>query len=370
MEFTIERSLFTDAMKSVQGAVERRNTMPILSNVYLSAEKNQVTLITTDMDVGIRVSLAADVKKTGTFTLGAKKLLELVQQPAGDKVTVKLQDNNRCQITVGRFQPTMYGLPGEDFPPLAPIDKGQFFTFDSQMLLDMIDKTVFAASSDESRIALNGVYVERSPKNDGMLRMVATDGHRLTLVEREIESAKEAIGQSGVIIHRKSVQELRKLCERAPKVELSIQKSHVVAKADGTVLVMRLVDAEFPRYANVIPQKSDRIMKVNRSDFLGALQRASILADERTHLVKLKLDKGELTTECSNQSQGETTEKLSCDYNSAPLLVGFNVLYLIAAIDHTSGDEIEIAVIDEINPATISGADDTNYLNVIMPMRI
>lgn len=370
MEFTIERSLFSDALKSVQGAVEKRNTMPILSNVYLSAEKNEVTLITTDMDVGIRLSLPAEVKKSGSFTLGAKKLLELVQQPAGDKVTVRLQDNNRCQIIVGRFQPTMYGLPGEDFPPLPPYDKGQFFTFDSKTLLDMIDKTVYAASIDESRVALNGVYVERSPKNDDMLRMVATDGHRLTLIERVIDSAKEAIGQTGVIIHRKSVQELRKLCERVPKVELSIQKSHVVARADNVVLLMRLVDAEFPRYANVIPAKSDRVVKVNRVDFLAALQRASILADERTHLVKIKVEKDQLTTECSNQSQGETTESLSCSYAGEPLTIGFNVVYLIAAVDHVGGDQIELALIDEINPATIASAADSTYLNVIMPMRI
>ncbi len=370
MEFTIERSLFTDAMKSVQGAVEKRNTMPILANVFLTAEKSSVTLITTDMDVGIRVTLPADVKKTGSFTLGAKKLLELVQQPAADKVTVKLQENNRCQIEVGRFRPTMFGLPAEDFPPLPPIDKGQFFSFDSKLLLDMVDRTVFAASSDESRVALNGVYVERSPKDEKMLRMVATDGHRLALIEREIESVKDAIGATGVIIHRKSVQELRKLCERAPKVELSIQKSHVVVKADNTVLLMRLVDAEFPRYANVIPQKSDKSMKINRSDFIAALHRASILADDRTHLVKLKLDKDELTIECSNQSQGEATENMSCTYNGPALQIGFNVLYLMASLEHMDTDEIEVLLIDEINPAVVSGGQDSGYLNVIMPMRI
>ncbi len=369
MEFTIERSLFTDALKSVQGAVEKRSTMPILSNVYLNTADGKLTLITTDLEVGIKVTLAADVKKTGIFTLSAKKLLELVAAGAGDKVTVRVQPNNRCEVVSGKFKPTMFGLPGEDFPPLPAFDEGEFFTFDSKLLLDMIDKTLFASSVDETRVALNGVFLEKSPQGDKSLRMVATDGHRLSLIERELEGTRSPV-TGGVILHRKSVQELRKLCERSPKVELSIQKNHVTAKTDDVVVLMRLVEAEFPKYANVIPEKSDRKATVGRDEMVAALKRVAIMSDDRTHLVKIKVEKGKILVECNNQSLGEAAEEISCAYDGAPLQIGFNVRYLTDALEHSTGGDVQVSFIDEINPVTLVSAGDPSYLNVIMPMRI
>jgi DNA polymerase-3 subunit beta len=374
MEFAIDRVAFLNSLGLVQGIVERRNTVPILGHVLLEAEGNNLQLSATDLEVGIRTSVECEASAKGSLTLSARKLFEVVREAEGDKLTLKALDNDWFELKCGRARFKMMGLDPRSFPAMpaqsaAPGDAKNKGTLKiaSEMLATMVDRTIFAVSPDEARYNLSGVYIE-SPQA-GMVRMVATDGHRLSLIEREVEGFTI---QGGSIVPRKGLAELRKLLDQAgdPITELMIDGRLAALRRGRTEVSMRLVEGEFPDYRGVMPKESRYQIPIVREVLLNAIKRAAIFSNERFHGVKLAFADGTLTVSSTSPETGEASETIDIDFTGGEFAVGFNASYLQQVLNVIDDGETRLGLSDDVNPGVFTTESDSGFKYVVMPMRL
>ena len=371
MEVSVRREELMRGLYRVQGVVERRTTVPILGNVLIEPAENGIALSATNMEIGLRGTVPATVKKKGTVTVNARKLYEIIREVAVEDVVLKSSAAGWVDLVAGRSRFKIVSLDAKDYPELplgtgAPA--GVALRIAAGTLREMIDKTLFAASDDESRFNLAGVYLE-TPEA-GTARMVATDGHRLAMIDRAVADAR--LGR-GVILPRKGLVEARKLLDETDDadVTLTVADKDVRLHTPAVSFFMRLVEGEFPDYRQVIPSSSASKATLNRDDLLAALRRMSLLASERSHGVKLTLQKGSLELAASSPEQGEANEDLEAAYGGEALSVGFNVRYLMDVLNvHPAGDTVELGLTDEVGPGVLHGSQDPNYTYVVMPMRL
>jgi len=376
MEFVIERTSFLNGLGMVQGIVERRNTVPILGHVLLDITRGQLELSATDLEVGIRTRLECEAGADGKLTLNARKLFEVVREANGDKVSLKVLENDAIELKCGRARFKMPGLDPRSFPampaqnvktdgPKAPARSE--LKIDSALLAAMIDRTIFAVSPDEARYNLSGVFIE-SPE-PGVVRMVATDGHRLSMIDREVAGFTMA---GGAIIPRKGLAELRKLLDQAGDTAAALViDSNLASLTRGrTEVSMRLVEGEFPDYRGVVPKESRYQIAVAREALLGTIKRAAIFSNERFHGVKLSFAAGTLTVSSTSPETGEASETLDVDFNGAEFSAGFNGSYLQQVLNVlTDGDAI-LGMTDEVSPCVMTSDSDSRFKYVVMPMRL
>lgn len=371
MQVSIPRSELIRGLGRIQSIVEKRNSMPILANALLTASKDgHLEIAATDLDIGIRGTHAATVKKAGALTVGARKLFEIVRELPEEQVQLTANPNAYLELKCARSRFTLAGTSAEEFPSLPELTPGTMGRLQAAVLSSMIERTAYAASTDETRYNLNGVYFELL--DDGArLRMVATDGHRLAIAERTV--GHEAVGlASGVILPRKALAELKKLVdeEDADEIELGFEGSSALARKGDVTLVMRLVEGEFPNYRQVLP-KNNRHRLAVASDALGqAIRRASLVSVERSKAIRLALSPGTMQISSTNPDLGDALEELDVDYQGEELAIGFNARYLIDALAAFKAKEIELALEDEIAPAQLRPVEDGDSLAVVMPMRL
>jgi DNA polymerase-3 subunit beta len=371
MEFSVQREDLVRGLHLVQGVVERRNTLPILANVLIEPAEGGIAFSATDMEVGLRGQVTADVKKKGSLTVNARKLYEIAREVTAEQVVIRSAQAGWVEVLGGRSKFRVVSLDAKDFPQLplgAAAPAGVPLRVAAATLREMIDRTLFAVSSDETRFNLSGVYLTTG--EGGTMRMVATDGHRLAMVDRRVPDARI---EQGVIMSRKGLVEARKLLDEADDsdVALTVSPKDVRLSLKTVSFFMRLIEGEFPDYRQVIPSASKLVARANRDDFLGALRRISLLASERSRGVKLHLEKGRLELSASNPDQGEATEDIEIAYAGEPVTVGFNARYLVDALTvHAEGDVIEIGLTDEVGPGILRGSQDPDYTYVVMPMRL
>jgi len=370
MEVRVRREDLMRGLHLVQGVVERRSPQPILAHVLIEPDEKGIALSATDMETGFRGHVDAIVKKPAPVTCSARKLYEIVREVSADEVTLRSASEGWIEVLAGRSKFKVVSLPPGDFPELPirePPAKGSTMRVAAGTLREMIDRTLFAVSADETRHNLSGVYMEAVK---GTLRMVATDGHRLAKIDRALADVKMA---KGVIMPQKGLREFRKILEDAEvaDVGLSIGDRELRADLDGVSFFMRLVEGEFPNYDQVIPKETTRKAVVQRDDLLAALRRTSLLASERSHGVRLGLSPGSLSLAASNPDQGEASEDIEASYSGDEVHVGFNARYLIEVLGvHPQGDTIEIGLTDEVGPGVVRGSQDPDYTYVLMPMRL
>ena len=378
MELAIDRVLLLNSLSMVQGIVERRNTVPILGHVLIEPGEDRLRLSATDLEVGIRTEIAAETVQPGPLTLSARKLFEIVRETESEKVTIKALDNDWFELRCGRAKFKMTGLDPRSFPampsPNSKDDEQQHSAVKGELTLPaaematMIDKTIFAVSPDEARYNLSGVYI--IAPEDGTVRMVATDGHRLSMIDRE------AIGfsmEGGVIIPRKGLAELRKLLDQAGanEAQLAIDGQLAWLRRGATELSMRLVEGEFPDYKGVIPGQSRYEIHVGRDALLNAMRRAAIFSNERYHGVKLAFAEGTLTVSSTSPDLGEASETLDIAFNGAEFSIGFNALYIQQVLNVIPGDsEAVLGLSDEVTAGIITTPSDSKYQYIVMPMRL
>jgi len=370
MEIKVKREHLLRGLYLVQGVVERRSPQPILAHVLIEQEESGVALTATDLEIGLRGHVEASVKKSGPITVNARKLYEIVREVGGDEIVLKASTGGWVEVLAGRSKFKVVSLDPKEFPelPFGTPAKGNAIRVAAGTLREMIDRTIFSVSTDETRFTLSGVYVETSDK--GALRMVATDGHRLAMIDRSLSGAKLA---KGVILPRKGLVELRKLLEdtEIAEVVMTIGDRDARFQAGPVALFMRLVEGEFPDYRQVVPKESRVRASLGRDEFLAALRRTALLASERSHGVKLALQAGTLSLSASNPEQGEASEDLEVSYQGQPVSVGFNARYLIEVLNvHAAGDSIELGLTDEVGPGVVHGSQDPTYTYVLMPMRL
>jgi DNA polymerase-3 subunit beta len=371
MEASIRREDLLRGLYLVQGVVERRTTLPILANVLLEPAEMGLALTATDMEVGLRDVVPAQVKRKGTLSVSARKLYEIVREVAGEEVVLKSSQSGWVEVLAGRSKFKIVTMDPKDFPqlPLTGSSADDVpIRVAAATLREMIDKTLFAVSTDESRFNLSGVFM--CPGESGALRMVATDGHRLAVVDRRVPEAKL---DRGVIMPRKGLVEARKLLEDAEDgdVTLIVSPKDVRIGMPTVAFFMRLVEGEFPDYKQVIPGGPQVQARANRDDLLAALRRISLLASERSRGVKLQLERGRLEVSASNPDQGEASEDIEVAYAGEPLSIGFNARYLIDVLGvHGEGEVIELGLTDEVGPGVVRGSQDPDFTYVVMPMRL
>jgi len=368
MEFRIAADELRKALLRAQGIVERKATMPILSNVLVNATKTGVTVTAFDLDIGIVSEHPAEVAKTGAVTVSAKMLLDIVSLVPEAQLTLKKLPNNYAEITSGAAHYKIVGMAPEEFPKLPKEESANLVTVKGATLLEMIKKTSYAISNDETRYILNGVFFE--PREKGLVRMVATDGHRLALVERELVGDFKLKG--GVIIPRKGLYELKRLLDEAPDAEcqLGFAENSALFKKPGLSMVMRLIDGQFPEYQRVIPKEGEKKVQLNRARLSDALKRIAVLSADKSNAVKLNLSDNLLRITAQTPELGEAKDDLEVSYRGANLTVGFNARYILDVLAALEVDEVSLELGDEHSPGVMHAAGDRSYTAVVMPMRV
>lgn len=374
MKFTISRSEFQRGLARIQSIVEKRNTMPILANVLIEAsggaKDGKLELAATDLEVGIRGVHGCKVEKKGGVTASAKKLFEIVRELPDEPVHISVSENAYLTIRCARSEFTLAGTTAEEYPTLPAFSPEQTVTVQAAVLGEMIERTMYAASSDETRYNLNGVYLEKL-EEVGKLRMVATDGHRLAYVDRSFGSELEGLG-GGVIIPRKGLAELKRLVDEddADEIELGFSGNNGLVRKGGVTLVMRLIEGEFPNYRQVVPADAQVTLALPTDGLMHALRRVALLSAERSRAVKLELTNGQLSLSSNNPDLGDAKEDLDVDFDGEPLSIAFNARYLMDALGVCGCKEVRLVFRDPLSPAQLLPADDPDSLAVVMPMRI
>ncbi len=367
MKFSIERETLVEALQLVTGAIEKRQTLPVLSNVLLEVNQDQLRLTGTDLEVELAVTLKLKpVQQAGETTLPARKFIDIVKSLPDDKeITFTLNEKNRVVIQSGRSKFTLSTLPATDFPHVEEGVGTNSFTLPCSVLADMIDRTSFAMAQQDVRYYLNGMYLEIENKQ---LKMVATDGHRLAMME--YAPLPEEISAS-VIIPRKGILELGRLVStRSDNVTLTLGINHIKAELNNTRFTSKLVDGKFPDYQRVIPTNSDKTIIVDRVQFKQGLQRASILSNEKFKGVRLVLDNKGITLFSHNPEQEEAEVYVDAEVKGDLLEIGFNVQYLQEVTNSCRVEKIKLQLGEVNSSCLIEAEGESNALYVIMPMKL
>jgi DNA polymerase-3 subunit beta len=374
MKFKADRATLLKALAHVQSVVEKRNTIPILANVMLTARDGKLTLTATDMEIAVIEDVPASVTRNGACTAPATTLYEIVRKlPEGAEVELDHPGGDaQLALRAGRYSTHLLVLPTEDFPSMTAGALPHRFTLSAQQLRGLIDRTRFAISTEETRYYLNGIYLHVAD-SDGtrVLRAVATDGHRLARVEEPLPEGAGSI--PGVIIPRKTINELRKLLDEVSGgVELALSDTRIQFHAGSVILTSKLIDGTFPEYERVIPRGNDKVLRVGKKDFADAVGRVSAISSERSRPVKLSLQHDLLVLSAASPEQGTATEELDAEhvkYQASPIEIGFQARYLNDITDQIEGD-VEFCFADGSAPTLVRDAGDASALYVLMPMRV
>jgi DNA polymerase-3 subunit beta len=364
MEVVLDRDAFLKGLQMVQNIVEPRQTLPILANILLETEGEAVRLTATDLEVGARVSIPAQVLGKGAITISARKLTEIVKELPVAKVALTVKENATVALRCGGATYKLVGLAPDDFPPVVPAMPAAWMRLDAKTLREMLVQTSFAVSHDETRYALNGVLFSLSGKE---ARLVATDGHRLAMSIRSVGDLGP--GVTG-IVPRKAITEIMRVLGSGEEVQIAITENQFVLQMPNFVMTARLIEGQFPNYEAVIPKSHPGKLVIGRAVLTAALRRVSVMAEERNKPVKLTLAPTVLKLSASSQDLGEAEESIDVDYGGAEVTIGFNSKYVLDAISPIDKDTIVLEFKDGLSPGIVRSADDDGYCCVIMPMRI
>ena len=371
MKATIERATLLKGLSHVQSVVERRNTIPILSNVLLEATaEGALRLMATDLDLQINESIAAAVDQAGATTVSAHTLFDIARKlPEGSQVQLSAADG-RMTIVAGRARFSLGTLPRDDFPVIAEGELPTKFELPAETLKQVIDKTRFAISTEETRYYLNGIFFHVA--DDGstpVLKAAATDGHRLARVTMPRPDGAE--GMPDVIVPRKCVAELRKLLDEVDgSVGVSLSSTKIRFDLGQAILTSKLIDGTFPDYSRVIPAGNDKILKIDPKSFMQGVDRVSTIATEKTRAVKMALDRDKITLSVTSPENGTAAEEVPGEYVALPFEIGFNSRYLMDILGQIDGDTVEVHLADAAAPTLIRENDKAQALYVLMPMRV
>jgi DNA polymerase-3 subunit beta len=384
MNFDIDKKEFLKGLSLMQSVVGRKTTLPILSHILIQWEKNSLYLTGTDLETGIREELNATVHQEGKASVSAKKLYEIVRELPDETIHIQKKENHWITLQCGKSIFNLAGLDPDEFPSLPTYQDGYFSKILTQLIREMIEKTVFAASNEESRYHLNGVLFIQKKQGPGpsgtgqgekeILRMVATDGHRLSLIDRESQTIRGI--EKGIIIPKKGVLEIKKIMgdgDGEEEMEIYFDQTHGFFKIGKSLMVIRLIDGEFPEYEQVIPKGNDKKLVMEKERIYGCLRRVSTMASERVEGVKLSLKKNSVELSSYHQDFGDAKEEVEVVYEGPPLEIGFNARYLIEVLNVIDTEEVIMELKDEGSPGIIkplSSIEPSNQLCIIMPMRI
>ncbi len=366
MKTTIKREDILAPLQQVIGAVERRQTLPILGNVLLKSTGGDMTLTATDLEIEMVARVPADGADDFQTTIPARKLLDICKA-LPDSSSIKFAiDETRVSLTSARSRFSLASLPAKDFPGLDEIEGQQSFSIPQNQLKSLFDRTSFAMAQQDVRYYLNGILMEITP---GAIKLVATDGHRLALSEAKMETGVDEDRQ--IIIPRKAVLELSRLLESGDSpANCVLSQNHLRVETSSLVFTTKLIDGKFPDYQRVIPVDGNKTMEVNRETLKDSMSRIAILSNEKYRGIRLTLSSGNLSIQANNPDQEEAEEELQVDYTESDMEIGFNVTYLIDVLNVLNSEKVQIKLKDSNSSAIISDSQDDTSLYVVMPMRL
>ena len=366
MRFSLQREVLLKPLAQVVNVVERRHTLPVLANLLAKVHGGQLALTGTDLEVEMVARTAVEDAQDGEITIPARKLFEIVRAlPDGSRVTIS-QSGDKVTVQAGRSRFSLASLPANDFPSLDEVDATEQVSVPEAALKELLERTAFAMAQQDVRYYLNGLLFDL---RDDTLRCVATDGHRLALCETALEQGHA--GRRQIIVPRKGVQELQRLLEGGDRqIELELGKGHIRIKRDDVTFTSKLIDGKFPDYEAVIPIGADREVRIDREVLRAALQRASILSNEKYRGVRVEVSPGQLKISAHNPEQEEAQEEVEADTHVDALAIGFNVNYLLDALGALRDEFVVLQLRDANSSALVRGADNQHARHVVMPLRL
>lgn len=363
MKFSINKAAFLEVLQMVQGVVSIRSTLPILSNFLLHVQKNKLELTTTDLDISVRCSVDAKVSKTGATSLPVRRLLSIVRELPDAEIEIDVGEKSIATITCGSSFFKINGLPEDEFPPLPKLTGGTSYSLDQGVFKEMLRKTAYSVSTDETRHVLNGVHMGF---RDGKLTLVATDGRRLALVEHEIDFPESA--ERDLIIPSKAVDELQHALKDEGTLKIHALETQVAIEFDGVLIVTKLIEGSYPNFKQVIPAQCEERVTIEREGMLLALRRVALLTTDKSNSVKMTFTKNKLEITAVTPDVGEARETLPIKYSGKEISVAFNPEYVMDPLRNLDNDEIYFEMTDDLSPGVIKS--DIPFVYVLMPMRV
>lgn len=370
MEFVIGREEFRRALERVQGVVDRRNAILLLSNVLLRTKGKRLHVTASDMEIAFSGEYDCQVLDEGATTLNAKQLYEVVCNLPLETVHVRTLDNDAAEITSGKAYFKLMGLSPDGYPDIPRPEKPTEFSIPANVMISMIVHTFFSIATDDSRYGLNGAFLERLPTHEGGgIRMVSTDGHRLSMFDY---SECEPDFNEGLLFPRKGMLELKKFCDGLDSalIDVAVNQNAAVFTHGDTTLYMRMLEGDFPDYRQVIPKSTQREIVANRDTLTRSLKRIVLLANEKTHSVRVTMTDSGLTLSASNPDLGDAREDIDAEVKGGNLAIGFNAKYLLDAVGNLGGETVQILLGDSLNPCRVFSTEKPHVSYVVMPMRL
>ena len=370
MNFSVDKDQLIDVLTGIQGVAERRHTMPVLSHALMTVSGDTLTVVSSDLEIVIRCLQPISGGEAGSIALPARKLLDIAKVlPKDSPVKVSSKDGNYVEISSGRSHFRLAGLPAQEFPEMPEKPAGKPVSVDGVLFGRLVESVVQFASSDETRYNLAGVLMEQS--EGSVLRMVATDGHRLAMAEGEAGKIDELLASRKVLVPKKGILEIRKLAETGPgSIELSASDKFLFASKADTEVWVRLLEADFPDYRQVIPKENPHAATVDRNAFAEVLRRVGVMSPDKVHSVKLSFSGKQLEISSNSPDQGEAQDLLEAEYEGPALKIGFNGKYLQDAVAGISEEKVVLQIKDEVSQVILRPEKDATYLAIVMPMRI
>jgi DNA polymerase III subunit beta len=371
MELIIQKQNLLDALQLSLGIVEKRSSMPILSNVLIETHEDSIRIMATDLQVSIRLQCPAQILESGGISILARKFFEIIRELPEDNIYMKLNENNRLLISCKDARFNIVGLPATDYPPLPELDSVKTIKIEGSLLRDMIQKTIISVSLDEGRFNLSGIYLENVQElGKRVLRMVSTDGHRLSLMDKEVETLEEGFLSKGVLLPRKAVSELIKILEIPGEAEIGFKDTFGVFRKEETLMIMRLLESNFPDYHLVLPKKKNKTVSITKNDLIDIMKRMAVLSTDKYKGIKFKLAKGNLEIQSVNPDIGDAKENLALKYEGGSVEIGFNARFFIDVLQIMESETVTLDLNDSVSPAILSGDKDPGFLALIMPMKL
>jgi len=371
--FNIAREDLLRAIGAQQNITSKKGTLAILSNVLLEVDNNNIVFTGTDLEIGLKQKVPAEVFETGFLTLPAKKLFEVARESGSSILSFKEEDKNWVEITAGTSIYKLAGMVSEEFPQFPDYDEGKMVEIEAAVIADLIDKTVFSIAQDKETVfSLTAALLQKHEENGKtMLRMVSSDGHRLSIMSKETESAAQLQLNPVTLIPRRGIQEIRKFTEEWDSFKLGIEKKQAVLKSDDSLLIIRIMEGEFPNFENLLNVISmDNVIQINRIRFLESLKRINLFTEEMFHAIKFEINKNKLILTSQNADFGSAKDEMEVEYSGDSLSLGFNCRYFIEALQVMEAETIQAAISSDESPCLITSEDDEGFLSIIMPMKL
>ena len=374
IKFTIEKNIFLAALNSLQSITAKKGTMAILANILLQVQNDSIEMIGTDLEVGIKRKVGGQIFSPGSITLPSKKLFEIVRESGTDAIEIEEHENNWVKINTGKSVYNLAGISSDEYPQFPEYSEEDLVEISSETIKELIEKTIFSVAQErESNFTLTGILLENEVQEEvAFLRMVSSDGHRLTVMEKEVPLDISRLGiEKNIIIPRKGMVEIKRFCDGYDNIFMGIDKKQIIMKGENGLIIVRLMNGDFPDYRNIINViNKENIIKIDKGEFLESLKRTSIFTDETFNSIQLDVKNNKIILSSNNMDIGNAKDEIKIDYKGEDISLGFNCRYLIDTLNTIYGDEINAFISSDQSPCLITSDDDAGFLSIIMPMKI